>query len=377
MKNLPAELLLTIFTSACTDGGQTSCALSLVSKHIREVSRPLRFYSVALSGSPRKLQLLVSRLQEERVALGPCGTAPRVRHLFIVTAGMEERMNELTALDPPSSPEQPLIWTKYNNHAKAAHSHLCQPIRMEDRDHSLSLVDTLVRIVAADLETLTFLQGEEDLPADVTFPRLRELTVIDGARRLIDSADGTGSHPLFPVVRRLHLIVEAPWVQLEHGGDPGRAMMDLSKWTKHAPRVSHLRISELASPYMDPIKTVYVGDPSSGLTDAGRLPFKYLQQVVIQPEAPPSLGWCGTPLMNYLRFVTSLWRSQAQAAVPLYIVPPAKGRGPVSKRWTQQAREEWGAQVEGRPGDWEDPSEEYAHLSQQGNSPPTYLTPWK
>lgn len=266
MEKLPAELMLTIFAFACTDGGRTGCALSLVSKHIREVSRPLRFYSIALGRSPRKLQLLVNRLEDEQVMLGLCGTKPRVRHLFLVTAGIEERLGELALLrdglprpDPSSSPEAPFFRTKHNNDTKAAHSQPCQPFRLQDQELSLGLVDTLVRAVAADLETLTILQGEETLPADVTFPQLQELTVIDGGRRLIDFVDGTGSHPLFPAVRRLHLIVEAPWVQLERGGDPGGAMMDLSKWTKHAPSVSHFRISELASPYVDVVKAVYAG----------------------------------------------------------------------------------------------------------------------
>jgi hypothetical protein len=46
--SLPNELWEKIFASAFTDGGQTGCALSLVSKHFRELSERIRLQSVAI-----------------------------------------------------------------------------------------------------------------------------------------------------------------------------------------------------------------------------------------------------------------------------------------------------------------------------------------
>jgi hypothetical protein len=50
LERYPAEILKPIFTLACSDGGITGCALSLVSKNLAAQSRPYRFFSVSLLG---------------------------------------------------------------------------------------------------------------------------------------------------------------------------------------------------------------------------------------------------------------------------------------------------------------------------------------
>jgi hypothetical protein len=51
MDCLPLELWDRIFKYACTDGGHTGCALASVSRCFRDVSSPLRYYSIALRGA--------------------------------------------------------------------------------------------------------------------------------------------------------------------------------------------------------------------------------------------------------------------------------------------------------------------------------------
>jgi hypothetical protein len=59
MIHLPTEILEPIFRSACTDDGSTGCALSGVSRHVRAVSAPVRYNSVALRGARQILAFLV------------------------------------------------------------------------------------------------------------------------------------------------------------------------------------------------------------------------------------------------------------------------------------------------------------------------------
>ncbi len=61
MVRLPTEILCAIFEQACTDDGHTGCALSLVSKHIRSISRRCALQSVAIYG-PRQLSSFAAYL---------------------------------------------------------------------------------------------------------------------------------------------------------------------------------------------------------------------------------------------------------------------------------------------------------------------------
>ena len=89
MHNLATELLEDIFELACTDGGYTGCSLSLVSKHIRALSRLNRFHSISLvSGTAQQLARFLNCFDAEceaaRAQNG--GRTPLVRHLCIAAA---------------------------------------------------------------------------------------------------------------------------------------------------------------------------------------------------------------------------------------------------------------------------------------------------
>ncbi|KAI0088530.1 hypothetical protein BDY19DRAFT_906552 [Irpex rosettiformis] len=76
MDGCPTELLLKIFTLACTDGGYTGCSLSLVSRGVHATSSPVKFHTVALRGVASMclfLDLLESKSPHP----------PTVRHLFL------------------------------------------------------------------------------------------------------------------------------------------------------------------------------------------------------------------------------------------------------------------------------------------------------
>jgi hypothetical protein len=50
MDRIPYELLAMVFSLACLDDGTMGRSLSLVSKYIHQVSKPVKFQSIALRG---------------------------------------------------------------------------------------------------------------------------------------------------------------------------------------------------------------------------------------------------------------------------------------------------------------------------------------
>lgn len=73
---LPPELLFKVFSLTCTDGGITGCALSLVSKWIRRMSRTVHLNVVALHRAQNMLLFLI-HLRKRAPELR------RVRHLLL------------------------------------------------------------------------------------------------------------------------------------------------------------------------------------------------------------------------------------------------------------------------------------------------------
>ena len=203
MDTLPVELLTPICFLACTDGGPTACALSLVSRHIHAVSRPARYHSVAFSG-PRVLTAVprfLTRLKEEYEDREHAKAASRVRHLFV-------------SVLPPLGESQTMVWKLY-----------------------MFTITTLLRAVAADVEILSLVltpwgpEPIKPIKLDVKFPKLQELTVSG----VSFSAPQLGS-PAFPALRRLHLI---------SGPCP-------REWTSLTPNITHLRLSEIPDLVVNP-----------------------------------------------------------------------------------------------------------------------------
>ncbi|KZP20285.1 hypothetical protein FIBSPDRAFT_861793 [Athelia psychrophila] len=76
MDHLPIELCTRIFLLACIGDGSVGCSLSRVSKSIRLISAPFRYYSVSIKDLASALHFM------ELVQAAPKGTI-RVSHLFI------------------------------------------------------------------------------------------------------------------------------------------------------------------------------------------------------------------------------------------------------------------------------------------------------
>ncbi|KAI0657885.1 hypothetical protein C8Q70DRAFT_246810 [Cubamyces menziesii] len=248
LESLPYELLEQIFRNACTDGGRTGCALSLVSKRIRALSRSSRFHSVSLlSGTCSQLSCFLDTFERARKEAAASGEAtPRVRHLCILLTtaqgsfipsgpyfascplDVEPKPGDLSREDPLPYAERRVILAE-----------ACAAYKNE--------IDTLFASAGtADLETLYAFQTRRNFSTDEEmpriacpegFPRLRELTLHPAyAPVFVSGADGgTDNSQLeggafYPVLERLHIRSDAD------------AAIDFAWWATNAPALEHLRV---------------------------------------------------------------------------------------------------------------------------------------
>ncbi|KAI0823586.1 hypothetical protein BC628DRAFT_1324941 [Trametes gibbosa] len=369
MEKLAFELLTSIFELACTDGGYTACSLSRVCKHVREVSYPLRFHTVALFGAQDQMKKFLVQLEDERAFLGP--NAPQVRHLFFHTQNIEldDDIVERGAFGAIDGEEDD---PRARNPEPEPEVERTAPPRT--RAEYATLVSTILRAVAPALETLVFLPYFYAPPveAGIVFPALRELTLDEPAVDLADGADlldaaATGT-PRYPVLSRLHLLAGS---------------MGVDTWAYHAPELTHIRVSGVHyRTRLTDLTSIY-GDPESGYAVRA---FKRLQTAIFQVTPPPSQDYCGGVTYRwYESVVYALWESQVVAYVSVYILPPPKGKtldnlldkylpfegGP----WYREHLEEWKDRLKGGVGCW-DTLEEYARAAYGSEEPPpSYLAP--
>lgn len=73
--NIPVEIWSKIFSEACTDGGRTGRSLSLVSKYIRDTSKPYKYQCLLVE--ERRLRPLVNMLKRIPIEFR------RIQHLFL------------------------------------------------------------------------------------------------------------------------------------------------------------------------------------------------------------------------------------------------------------------------------------------------------
>ncbi len=197
MDHCPTEILLRIFTLACTDGGRTGCALSLVSHAMRTASEPVRFHTVALQSVPHMRHF--ERLLGDEYELHP----PTVRHLFLFDGGTRQQYQ---------FGEYPL--------------------------------DVVISIMSAVAPSLVSLAGDvrrigatytSVLPPGVHFARLRDLSlsVVSSTNRFFPRSIDL---PSLPNLHRLHIWERCPST---------KAKIYISAFTAVAPKLSKIRLSEL------------------------------------------------------------------------------------------------------------------------------------
>ncbi|KAI0371679.1 hypothetical protein BV20DRAFT_941472 [Pilatotrama ljubarskyi] len=303
MDKLAVELLTLISLYACTDGGYTGCSLSLVSKRIREASRPVRFYSISLVTSPAQVEQFMDCLQKER-ARSP-EMLPRVRHLILSLFGRGLEMTPSTnaSRQPASRAEFLASLNRRTQHWRSAQDNL-------DEQYART-VPRLIRSVAPDLYTFALIQAQWRSSSIVrcSFPLLRELTLCGGDPSFLPFAFLPSDRPLYPSLRRLHHILA--WI----GRD-----VDFMQWAKHAPNVTHLRVSRL-----DHLPRITVDTLDQVISDSYRDYFPHLRRAMIEPHpAPPPCAQMSTAHLAFRDFLCYLDRLAERARVPVKVLPPLK-----------------------------------------------------
>ncbi|KAI0723787.1 hypothetical protein C8T65DRAFT_627432 [Cerioporus squamosus] len=299
MEKLAVELLTLIAFFACTDGGQTGCTLALVSKRIRAASRPARFYSVALFGSPQKIEQFLTCYEAERARRRKHSLASSAPPPSVSTQAVP---GSLSAGQPMSRAEFFAAMQRRTQHWRSTQDNL--------DEHYNRVVPTLIRAVAADVQTLALVQAQWRCASVVrcSFPSLRELTVVGGDPTFLPFAFVPSGRPLYPALKRLHHILA--FVQKD---------VDMLNWAKHAPNVTHLRVSRV-----DYHPRITVDSLNEVISEtASEEYFPHLQQVMIQPHpAPPPVRASTTAHLAFRDFLVHLQRIRERAKVPVLVLPP-------------------------------------------------------
>ncbi|KAI0780449.1 hypothetical protein BD413DRAFT_488959 [Trametes elegans] len=336
MDKLAVELLTYIAFFACTDGGYTGCALSLVSRRMRAASRPVRFCSVSLVTSPTQIVQFLDCFETE-YARSP-DMRPRVRHLCLSLfgGGLETAPNPppapptSTAATPPSQPKSRAEFLaslqRRTQHWRAAQDTL-------DAQYE-RVVPTLLRAVAPDLRTLALIQVQWRSAQVVrcAFPRLRELTLLGGDPSFLPFSTLSSDCVLYPSLTRLHHILS--WV----GRD-----VDFLQWAAHAPHLTHLRVSRL-----DHTPRGTLDSLEHVLDERRSRAFPHLQHAILEPHpAPPPHGPAHAAFCAFLAHLAAL---AARARVPVRVLPPFDARKPLppgmDPPWIRRVRHEWMDRVE-------------------------------
>ncbi|KAH9854829.1 hypothetical protein C2E23DRAFT_40106 [Lenzites betulinus] len=354
MERLPLEVLQPIFGLACVDGGQTGSALSLASRFIRQASHPYRFNAIALSlllpvyEPTNRVRAFLATYQ--KYSQPTYGSRPRIRHLYLAFT-----------LDP-------ITGTMVMDY----HSLSCSACALF-QEVAQDLVSLAIHIAPNDVVQLSWFLRLLDAP----LPSLRELTVLnvlDPTLLLFNTdEDDTELEPLFPAVERLHII------QLRNVFS-GAESLGLADWMTHAPRTTHLRVSNLQH-YSDGFAvqlTSALGVPSEWqqlrtashpLTN-DRLRHPHLRCIVLQLCAPPPdhyEGPVGNAYMTYRRGLVNLSAYPAEGDLGIMLLTPPRNRSTAA--WADNAKVAWMKRIGGRAGCWdvvEGTREEIQALREEG-----------
>ncbi|KAI0355405.1 hypothetical protein OH77DRAFT_1504237 [Trametes cingulata] len=246
METLPPELLEPIFLQACTDGGQTGCALSLTSKSIRVASRTARFHTVALvSGSPSQVVQFVACFSSERELAGD--VEPPVRHLCLAAA---QRARPRPAFRPQARAAD----SEGESFPSAVEQ--SQPAAMgkqetqKETQRYVRDVMALVHMLAPDLETLCLIDPDPRREMEALhfptllsagFPSLLELAIVGNEPVIRPTAEART--PLYPRLKTLHRIHVARVLRLHTIEDAQNATLE--GWKERAPLLTEMNVSQL------------------------------------------------------------------------------------------------------------------------------------
>ncbi|EJF66265.1 hypothetical protein DICSQDRAFT_165967 [Dichomitus squalens LYAD-421 SS1] len=213
------------------------------------------------------------------------------------------------------------------------------------------LVPALLELVSPDLRTFVLLQSKfRKLPKSLfCFPQLKELTLLGGDPKFARFTDVPADHdPLYPSLKRLHHIFVL--MLLDHDD------VDFVPWARHAPNVTHLKVSRLSARpdvTLDTLLRAY-----SRVAEEDVL-FPHLKQVLIQPEAEPEEDDIAATvtIAAYRQYIQWLRQSVKETRVDTVLLSDWDDNvvGNLQQFHdfnTETALRDWLARIEGGEGCW-------------------------
>ena len=346
MQNCPPEIHAYIFELACTDGGAAGIALSAVSHYVRAISAPYQWYTLAVAGTAQTVRLIerirsfncpsstasgaLQQGQQPGVSESAKGkgkaelSGPPITHLFV---------SNRTA-----SQGHELRYTKMVATGDLAERHRVEATFDTEADAWARAVRALFAYAAPTLRTLAMMCYDIHVSPNgrlffsdlkrYRFPHLEELSIrggfdtrlrdYDGAVSTAalrqrgaqqaqagggDGSDGTGpgpgepgleytddddDEPTLPALQRLHL------------ASPISFDLFLHRLRPLAPKLSHVRLSELLAFDFDMVRALH-----SELSERGIVPAQFPrlreQQWSVEPRAVPVDWECFLPPPETLR----------------------------------------------------------------------------
>ncbi|KAH9041486.1 hypothetical protein EDB83DRAFT_1625606 [Lactarius deliciosus] len=311
MEKCPTEIHAYIFELACTDGGAAGIALSAVSRHVRAVSAPYQWYTLAVAGTTQTVRLA------ERIRTLSSGKEPS-------SAGTEKGKNK--GKGARGGPDITHLFVSNRSAPRArelryqemgATRDLAERRRIEaafnaEADAWARAVRVLLAYAAPTLRSLAMMCYDIHVSPNGRlfftdlkrhrFPRLAELSIRGGFdTRLRDYYDGApqvgeahslrlreaaavaegdgeeeecGGEPTLPALRRLHL------------ASPISFDLFLQRLRPLAPGLTHVRLSELLAFDYDMARALHSELAERGIVPA-RLPRLRERQWSAEPRAVP------------------------------------------------------------------------------------------
>jgi hypothetical protein len=338
LEDLPDELLEAILREACTDGGRAACALSLVSRRIRDVGAPFRYHNIALSG---EAQLWAFRDHVD-VLRAHGSPIPEVKALFLQC--MRHGASSHTYLRTPAKTKFDttglVLRSRPTSHG--ASSRLARPTLRpltavnEDEpfeqmyEWALPIV-SLLSVLAPTLQSLALVMECPRVTTlvPVALPLLEELTCLflTNPMPIRDYVPYQPQNRLemdlkVPVLRRLHLVGSTFSVRLG-------ALRELP------PTLTHLRLTGVTSTELEKSLT-WLSTPAPGHPMPELWLPRGLHRILFSPRESP-----GMPL--------KWWRAAKSGIDITEYVAIVKEATPYG---AQQMYDHWLEQLGGQDGGW-------------------------
>ncbi|KAH9059502.1 hypothetical protein EDB87DRAFT_1621230 [Lactarius vividus] len=300
MEKCPTEIHAYIFELACTDGGAAGIALSAVSRHVRTVSAPYQWYTLAVAGTTQTVRLAErirtlsstsSAASEKGKGKGARGGPPEITHLFVsnrsALRARELRYQEMGGTRDMA--ERRRIEAAFNAEA----------------DTWARAVRVLLAYSAPTLRSLAMMCYDIHVSPNGRlfftdlkrhrFPRLEELSIRGGFDTRLRDYDGAQGGEA-----RLHLHEAAredecgadadaqtlPALRRLHLASPISFDLFLQRLRPLAPDLTHVRLSELLAFDYDMARALHSELAERGIVPA-RLPRLRERQWSAEPRAVP------------------------------------------------------------------------------------------